>query len=159
MDSSVEVWPLGVVEAAIEVWQGMGHAPESPQREPYPNPDVGTLTIHDQGDLVRWDSVLLSDGIAYRKITVTRASEKGQTEGVLAVYGRVVSDKYYKGRDMTAVRVEPVPPWKRSGTQDAVLADYAGYLRALGLSEASAERAVRQVVFMTEDGWVSGEEI
>ena len=157
MNRSNEVWPLGVVEAAIEVWPRMGHSAESPQREPYPNPFDNTLAIHHPGDIVRWDEVRLSDGIAFRKITVTRA-ETGRTDGMLAVYGRVTSDKFSRS-GWEAVSVDPVPPWKRSGVQDDVLADYRGYLRGLGLSSAGVEGVVSRVVFMTEDGWVAGEEM
>lgn len=157
MNRAIEVSPLGTVEAAVETWPDLGHPVESPQRELYPNPFDGTMMLHHPGDLVRWDEVHLADGIAFRKITLTFAAG-GMTIGMLAVYGRVVSDKYPKnGRE--AVRVDPVPLWKMSGVQETVLASYSGYLRRLGLSVKSVEHAVRQVVFMTDDGWSLGEEV
>lgn len=157
MSRPIEVWPLEVVEADVVVWPDMGHPKDSPLNELYPNPYDGTLTVHMPGDIVRWDAVRLASGIAYRKITCTFGSG-GHTFGMLAVYGRVIGEKFGKGK-WEAVRVDPVPHWQQASAVEEVCRDYAAYLRGLGLSEGSVRQATMQVVFLAEDGWVYGDEI
>jgi hypothetical protein len=148
----VEVWPLGVVESDPDSWPLMGHAPDSPLAELYPNPFDRNSVFHRNGDVVRWGQVRLVDGIAYRQMSFVLKAN-GLADGMLAVYGKVSGDCFKKGH-WDAVSVELLSFCHQECAIELVQSDYAEFLQEHGLSQANARKASQSVIMLTDTGWV-----